>query len=89
MLAEFNKPKIEKLVRQLLIELGDKPNRAGLVETPKLQNVLRKRVANYLKECATQTQKLRRCLTSVLKNPRAGKWWLLKIFLYLVFVNII
>lgn len=35
MLAEFNKPKIEKLVRQLLIELGDKPDRAGLVETPK------------------------------------------------------
>lgn len=31
----FNKKKIEKLVRKLLIELHDDPDRAGLVETPK------------------------------------------------------
>lgn len=31
----FNRKKIEKLVRKLLIELHDNPDRAGLVETPK------------------------------------------------------
>lgn len=31
----FNQKKIEKLVRQLLIELHDDPDRAGLIETPK------------------------------------------------------
>ncbi|MFB5599430.1 MAG: GTP cyclohydrolase I FolE [Nitrososphaeraceae archaeon] len=31
----INKNKIEKLVRQLLIELGENPNREGLVETPR------------------------------------------------------
>lgn len=35
MKAEFNKPKIEELIRALLIELGDDPNRPGLLETPK------------------------------------------------------
>lgn len=31
----FNQKKIEKLVRQLLIELYDDPDRPGLIETPK------------------------------------------------------
>ena len=31
----FNQKKIEKLVRQLLIELHDDPDRPGLIETPK------------------------------------------------------
>lgn len=31
----FNQKKIEKLVRQLLIELHDDPDRSGLIETPK------------------------------------------------------
>lgn len=31
----FNQKKIEKLVRQLLIELHDNPDRPGLIETPK------------------------------------------------------
>lgn len=31
----FNKKKIEKLIRKLLIELHDNPDRAGLIETPK------------------------------------------------------
>ena len=31
----FNKKKIEKLVRKLLIELHDNPDRPGLIETPK------------------------------------------------------
>jgi len=31
----FNQKKIEKLVRQLLIELHDNPDREGLIETPK------------------------------------------------------
>ena len=35
MKEEFNKPKIEQLVRALLVELGDDPNRPGLIETPK------------------------------------------------------
>lgn len=33
--GSINKNKIEKLVRQLLIELGENPNREGLVETPR------------------------------------------------------
>ena len=40
---EFNLPKIESLVKQLLIELYDDPNRPGLIETPK-------RVAKMYKE---------------------------------------
>lgn len=35
MKAEFNKPKIEELIKALLVELGDDPNRPGLLETPK------------------------------------------------------
>ena len=31
----INKNKIEKLIRQLLIELGENPNREGLIGTPK------------------------------------------------------
>src|ERR687889_2351285 len=31
----INKNKIEKLIRQLLVELGENPDREGLVETPK------------------------------------------------------
>lgn len=31
----INKNKIERLVRQLLVELGENPDREGLVETPK------------------------------------------------------
>ncbi|HLN33851.1 MAG TPA: GTP cyclohydrolase I FolE [Nitrososphaeraceae archaeon] len=31
----MNKNKIEKIIRQLLIELGENPNREGLVETPR------------------------------------------------------
>jgi GTP cyclohydrolase IA len=31
----INKNKIEKLIRQLLLELGENPDREGLVETPK------------------------------------------------------
>ena len=32
---KFNRPKIESLIKQLLIELHDDPNRPGLIETPK------------------------------------------------------
>jgi len=35
MKKEFNKEKIEKLIKQLIIELGDNPDREGLLETPK------------------------------------------------------
>src|SRR3972149_8599680 len=31
----INKNKIEKLIRQLLVELGENPNREGLIGTPK------------------------------------------------------
>ena len=31
----INKNKIEKLIRQLLLELGENPDREGLAETPK------------------------------------------------------
>lgn len=34
MSKELNKPAIEALIRQLLIELGDNPDREGLIETP-------------------------------------------------------
>lgn len=40
---EFNLTKIEELIRQLLIELNDDPDRPGLVETPH-------RVARFYKE---------------------------------------
>ncbi len=30
----MNKPKIEKLIKELLIELGEDPNREGLIKTP-------------------------------------------------------
>ena len=35
MKEEFNNKRIESLIRELLIELGDDPNRPGLIETPK------------------------------------------------------
>ena len=35
MKKEFNRENIECLIRQLLIELGDDPDREGLKETPK------------------------------------------------------
>jgi GTP cyclohydrolase I len=31
----INKNKIEKIIRQLLVELGENPNREGLIGTPK------------------------------------------------------
>lgn len=34
MKKEFNQKRIQELVRELLIELGDDPSRGGLVETP-------------------------------------------------------
>ena len=40
---KFNKKKIEKLIRRLLIELQDNPDRPGLVGTPK-------RIANMYEE---------------------------------------
>lgn len=43
MMRQFNLEKIEDLIRQLLIELNDDPNRPGLLETPK-------RVAKMYKE---------------------------------------
>lgn len=43
MKKEFNKERIQELTRQLLAELGDDPERAGLKETPK-------RVANAVCE---------------------------------------
>lgn len=42
-MKEFNLEKIENLIRQLLIELNDNPDRPGLIETPK-------RVAKFYKE---------------------------------------
>ena len=35
MKKEFNKEKLEKLIHEFLTEVGDDPQRAGLVETPK------------------------------------------------------
>ena len=32
----INKNKIEKIIRQLLVELGENPNREGLIGTPKV-----------------------------------------------------
>jgi len=32
--SSINKKKIEKLVRQILIELGENPDREGLIGTP-------------------------------------------------------
>lgn len=34
-MKKFNQKKIEKLIRKLLIELNDNPDRPGLIETPK------------------------------------------------------
>lgn len=34
-MKKFNQKKIEKLIRKLLIELNDNPDRLGLIETPK------------------------------------------------------
>ena len=34
-MKKFNQKKIEKLIRRLLIELNDNPDRPGLIETPK------------------------------------------------------
>lgn len=34
-MKKFNLKKIEKIIRQLLIELNDNPDREGLIETPK------------------------------------------------------
>jgi GTP cyclohydrolase I len=31
----LNKKRIEKLIRQLLIEIGENPNREGLADTPR------------------------------------------------------
>ncbi len=49
-MTELNLPKIESLVRELLIEIGEDPDREGLVETPK-------RVAKALKEMTSSTLK--------------------------------
>lgn len=49
-MTEFNYEKIESLVRQILVEIGEDPNRQGLVETPK-------RVAKALEELTSSTRK--------------------------------
>lgn len=49
-MTELNLPKIESLVREILIEIGEDPDREGLVETPK-------RVAKALKEITSSTIK--------------------------------
>ena len=43
MKGSINKKKIEKLVRQILIELGENPDREGLIGTPS-------RIANMYKK---------------------------------------
>lgn len=49
-MTELNLTKIEGLVRELLIEIGEDPDRQGLVETPK-------RVAKALQEMTSSTLK--------------------------------
>lgn len=49
-MTELNLTKIESLVRELLIEIGEDPDRQGLVETPK-------RVAKALQEMTSSTLK--------------------------------
>lgn len=48
-MTEFNYDKIESLVRQILIEIGEDPDRQGLIETPK-------RVAKALAEMTASTR---------------------------------
>ncbi|MBG9979784.1 GTP cyclohydrolase I FolE [Facklamia sp. DSM 111018] len=49
-MTELNLNRIEELVREILIEIGEDPDREGLVETPK-------RVAKALKEMTASTCK--------------------------------
>ncbi|MCR8969027.1 GTP cyclohydrolase I FolE [Facklamia sp. 7083-14-GEN3] len=48
-MKEINLDRIEELVRELLIEIGEDPDREGLIETPK-------RVAKSLKEITASTR---------------------------------
>ena len=46
--TSFNKRKIEKLVRELIVQLGENPDREGLIGTPqRMANMFEEIFAGY------------------------------------------
>lgn len=67
----MNTKKIENLIRELLIEIGENPNREGLIETPK-------RVAKMYEEIYSGINKNPENLIKVFTEKNSGNWVIVK-----------